>query len=158
MFPRCLAWERPRDTCGDFLSTPNSYWAWPELCREGKVISPLVFLVLGQNLSVLKDIITGEEKNDFNCVCTHSSSLKDPGLKRHPGIEVCIPSWATGTNTGLGLQRGEGNTWEGEKRKFLLNESCHALQKSPSDETALCDNRFLSNTDPISNVNLLPKA
>lgn len=48
---------------------------------------------------------------------------------------------------------GQGNSWGGEKRKYLVNKSCHALQVRFCVENLISDHSFVPGTGPLPNVN-----
>lgn len=68
-------------------------------------------------------------------------------------IEVYIPFRAKERAKGLGPQMGQGNSWGGEKRKYLVNKSCHALQVRFCVENLISDHSSVPGTGPLPNVN-----
>lgn len=56
-------------------------------------------------------------------------------------------------NGGPGFSKGEGNSREGDKRKYLICKGSPARGIHLSGEKVICGNRSLPGTDPLSNVN-----
>lgn len=60
----------------------------------------------------------------------YKSPLKIGALKDSQMTEVYILSLAKERGKRLGLQKVEGNSWGGEKRKYLVNKCCLAMDRS----------------------------